>query len=115
LKDSNHVKAARGEQIQLQVSDAATPHEAAKIYPASYWTSMIHPPSQDQLPKEYTSQEQWLAALRGGCNQCHQIGMPSTRNWTRAEDWDAIVKRNSAMNQAADRLGRELVTKTLAD
>src|SRR5216683_2810916 len=75
LKDSERVSAAKGAQVKLQVADAATPQEAAKIYPASYWTSMIHPPAKDQLPANYASQEQWLAALRGGCNQCHQLGM----------------------------------------
>src|SRR5438445_1961599 len=56
LKDSERVSAARGAQINLQVANAATPQEAAKIYPASYWTSLIHPPSKDQLPANYASQ-----------------------------------------------------------
>jgi hypothetical protein len=115
LKDSDPVKAARGEKVKLQVADAATPQEAAKIYPASYWTSMIHPPAKDQLPAGYASQEQWLAAFRGGCNQCHQIGMVATRRHTEADDWDEIFHRNQGMNQAADRLGRGLLEKTLVD
>src|SRR5689334_16494531 len=41
LKDSERVKGTRGENVKLQVANAATPQEAAKIYPASYWTSMI--------------------------------------------------------------------------
>src|SRR5437868_4486341 len=44
LKDSERVPAAKGAQVKLQVANAATPQEAAKIYPAGYWTSMIHPP-----------------------------------------------------------------------
>src|ERR1700738_1171045 len=66
LKDSERLNAARGEQVKLQVENAATPQQAAKIYPASYWTSMIHPPSKEQLPAGYTSQEEWLVAFRGG-------------------------------------------------
>src|SRR6202049_3022869 len=46
LKDSDLVKASRGGQIRIQVSDAANPQEAAKIYPASYWTSLIKPPAK---------------------------------------------------------------------
>src|ERR1700681_3280942 len=46
LKDSDRVKSARGEQVTIQVSDALNPQEAAKIYPASYWTSLIQPPSK---------------------------------------------------------------------
>src|SRR5215469_268824 len=107
LKDSERVKAARGEQVKLQVASAATPQEAAKIYPASYWTSMIHPPAKEDLPAGYASQEQWLAAFRGGCNQCHQLGMVATRRHTETDDWDGIFQRNQAMNQAANRIGRE--------
>ena len=53
LKDSEPVKAARGEKVKLQVANAATPQEAAKIYPASYWTSLIQPPSGSDLPARY--------------------------------------------------------------
>ncbi len=115
LSDSERVKAARGEKVKLQVSNAATPQEAAKIYPASYWTSMIHPPAKADLPAGYVSQEQWLAALRGGCNQCHQLGMVATRRHTDVDDWDGIFQRNQGMGQAAGRLGKELLEKTLVD
>src|ERR1700722_13380579 len=53
LKDSEAVKAARGGTVKLQVANAATPQEAAKIYPASYWTSLIQPPSGADLPARY--------------------------------------------------------------
>src|SRR6202011_1960427 len=115
LKDSERVNAARGEQVKLQVENAATPQQAAKIYPASYWTSMIHPPSKEQLPAGYTSQEEWLAALRGGCNQCHQLGMTPTRRYTSTDDWDGIFQRNESMGAAADRLGKDLLEKTLVE
>src|SRR5467141_4521681 len=79
LKDSEPVKGARGENVKLQVANAATPQEAAKIYPASYWTSMIQPPPLSDLPAKYKSQDEWLATLRNGCNHCHALGMPQTR------------------------------------
>src|ERR1700722_20300401 len=50
LRDSDHVKASLSGTDKLQVSNAANPQEAAKIYPASYWTSMIQPPSMTELP-----------------------------------------------------------------
>lgn len=115
LKDSEKVKAARGDNVKLRASTAETPQEAARIYPASYWTSMIHPPAKEELPKGYASQEQWLAAFRGGCNQCHQLGMTVTRRYTTADDWDSVWKRNDNMSAAADRLGRELLEKTMVD
>ena len=116
LKDSAKTKAERGSQVKLQAATAATPQEAARIYPAAYWTSLIHPPSKEELPAEYKSQEHWLAALRGGCNQCHQLGMPNMRtNFTTPELWDFFIKKNNGMNGAADRLGRQLLERTLAD
>jgi len=115
LKDSERVDAALGGQVKLQVASAATPQEAAKIYPASYWTSIIHPPAKDQLPAGYASQEQWLAGLRTGCNQCHQLGMTPTRRYTTTDDFDGIFQRNDAMGAAANRLGKELLEKTLAE
>jgi len=115
LKDSERVKAERGRQVRLQVANAATPAEAAKIYPASYWAAMIRPPARDQLPAGYSSQEHWLGAFRGGCNQCHQLGMPMTRIFTTAEQWDKVLRLNSGMNGAADRLGREVVVNALVD
>jgi hypothetical protein len=116
LKDSAKTKAERGSQVKLQAATAATPQEAAKIYPAAYWTSLIEPPAKEELPTEYKSQEHWLAALRGGCNQCHQLGMPNMRtNVTTPELWDFFIKKNNGMNAAADRLGRQLLERTLAD
>jgi len=75
LKDSERVKAACGDNVKLQVANAAAPREAAKIYPVGYWTALIHPPAKEELPPAFHSQEQWLAAFRAGCNHCHQIGM----------------------------------------
>jgi len=115
LRDSERTKVSLGGQVKLQVSSAATPQEAAKIYPASTWVAMIHPPAKDELPKEYVTQEHWLTQLRGGCNQCHQLGMAATRRYTNADDWDSVWQRNAGMNQAADKLGRQLLEKVLVD
>src|SRR5712692_9127397 len=60
LKDSESVTASCGEMVKLQVANAATPQEAARIYPAGYWTSLIHAPAKEELPPTYHSQEQWL-------------------------------------------------------
>src|SRR2546426_7312572 len=97
------------------VDNAASPQEAAKIYPSAYWNSLIHPPSKEELPAEYKSQEHWLAALRGGCNQCHQLRMTAMRGFTTPELWDFYIKKNSGMNGAANRLRRQLLGKAPAD
>ena len=115
LKDSERVKGARGENVKLQVANAATPQEAAKIYPASYWTSLIQPPPMSELPVKYKSQDEWLATLRNGCNHCHELGMAQTRIYTTAKDWDAMFLRAKSMHQELDGLGRTQVEKMLAD
>src|SRR4029453_17678946 len=50
LRDSQPVKAPRGERLTLQVENAQTPQEAAKIYPANYWLSLYQPPPANILP-----------------------------------------------------------------
>ena len=102
LKDSDRVKGARGANVKLSVSNAATPQEAAKIYPASYWTAMIQPPPASDLPPRFKSQDEWLATLRNGCNHCHALGMPQTRIYTTAKDWDAMFLRAQSMHRELD-------------
>ena len=114
LKDSAKTKSERGQQLKLQAS-SATPQEASRLYPASYWASLIHPPAKDQLPAEYKgSQDHWLAELRA-CNQCHQLGMTATRLYSRPEQWDKLLALNNGMGRAADELGRAQLTTALAD
>ena len=50
LRDSQPVKAGRGERVTLQAESARTPQEAAKIYPANYWLSLYQPPPASVLP-----------------------------------------------------------------
>ena len=115
LKDSASVKASRGEQISIQVTSAKDPQEAARIYPASYWTSLIQPPTKKAIPDHYSSRDEWIADWRAGCNQCHQLGMVATRRYTHPDDWNSIFQRNPVMKETANRLGMQLLAKTLAD
>src|SRR3989304_3589360 len=61
LKDSARLRGALGGQIKLMVDNASSPQEAARIYPAAYWNSLIHPPAKHQFPAAFVSQEHWLA------------------------------------------------------
>src|SRR4029079_10348480 len=115
LKDSERVNGERGANVKLQVATAATPQEAAKIYPASYWTSMIQPPAANELPARFKSQDEWLATLRNGCNHCHALGMPQTRIYTTPKDWGARFLRAKSMHQELDVMGRTAIEKMLAD
>src|SRR5262249_62225067 len=111
LKDSARFKAALGGQVRLVADNASSPQEAAKIYPSAWWNSLIHPPSKEELPTDFVSQEHWLGSLRG-CNQCHQIGMAAMRSYTNARTWDTFFKTNGDMDGTANRLGRDLLEKT---
>lgn len=50
LKDSVAVAAQPGETLALEAAYPATPQEAAQVYPASYWYSLLKLPDPDQFP-----------------------------------------------------------------
>src|SRR5207249_8800053 len=100
LMDSSRSNAALGSQVMLMANNASSPQEAAKIYPAAYWNSLIHVPSKEEISDAFVSQEHWLASLRG-CNQCHQIGMAAMRSFTNPRIWNSVFKMNGGMDGAA--------------
>jgi hypothetical protein len=75
--------------VTLQAVPARTPQEAAKVYPADYWLSMIDVPAVNEFPgtgkegngisPQMQSQGQWMHALKSNCNFCHQLGNGITR------------------------------------
>jgi hypothetical protein len=77
-------------QITLKASAAATPQEAAKVYPGNYWLSLLEPPAKNLFPgtgpqgngigRTMTDQNHWVYQLKSGCNFCHQLGNAETRN-----------------------------------
>ena len=50
LVDSEPVTARPGESVTLEATQAATPQEAAAVYPANYWYSLLEPPAPDEFP-----------------------------------------------------------------
>src|ERR1700692_4925719 len=78
LADSAKVEAEPGKQLNLNAVPAANAAEAAKVYPAIYWYSMLKIPGADQLgtlatrtlPKglgEFkTSEEAWARRVQSG-------------------------------------------------
>jgi hypothetical protein len=77
--------------VTLEVERAANPQEAAQVYPADYWWSLLEPPVAGEfragggqglgLGAALDSQAQWLDTLKLGCNFCHQIGNRTTRGF----------------------------------
>ena len=50
LVDSERTSARPGDQLELTVRAAASPREAAEIYPANYWYSLLEVPAANDFP-----------------------------------------------------------------
>lgn len=115
LKDSKPVSATFGTSLKLEAANASNPQDAAKIFPANYWFSLWQPPAQEELPKNFKSRDEWIAAMKLGCDLCHQTGIKEVRSHTSANEYDAAWRLAPVMNGTADRLGRDVLAKSLAD
>jgi streptogramin lyase len=115
LKDSKPVPASIGKSVTLQVSSAASPQDAAKIYPANYWFSLWQPPALEELPKRFKSRDEWIAGMKLGCDLCHQLGIKEVRSHTTASEFDAAWKLAPVMSAVADSMGRDALAKSMAD
>ena len=50
LVDSPRVSGTPPQELDLTAVVAATPQEAARVYPANYWLSLIDLPGTDEFP-----------------------------------------------------------------
>src|SRR5436190_6847399 len=127
LVDSRPVKAQRGQNLTLSATLAQTPAEAAKVYPANYWYSLLEIPPKSEfpgrgndkngIPETFESQAQYIDQIKQGCQLCHQLGNQITRSLdhmkrlgfkSSLEAWDYRVKtgqRGSEMDGMMRRLG----------
>ena len=87
LTDSEPRAGRPGDTLELSVSLAATPREAAAVYPANYWYSLIEVPPAADFPgtgdnginPAMRTQEHFIDGLKDGCQLCHQLGNEATR------------------------------------
>jgi hypothetical protein len=121
LVDTAAVQARPGAVVRLTARDA-TPAEAAKVYPAAYWFSMLKVPPASAfsgagrdpgIASTYTSQGQWLGQIKNeGCVGCHQLGNLATRTLPAAfrtlGSTDAWVRRVQS-GQAGPEMIQQLV------
>ena len=105
LADSGKTAAARGATLTLRVSAAANPQEAAAIYPASYWLSLLEPPEHSAG---------WVNQFKLGCQLCHQVGSLITRARNR-DQYDLGFKKATYMNVTAEALNRKVLLDALED
>ena len=116
---------------------ARTPQEAARVYPANYWYSLLEVPDESEFPgtgedgngisEGMRSQKQWLDMTKQGCQLCHQLGNQLTREITHlsylgfdssAEAWDDRVQvgvRGGFMSGFMNRYGRPRAVEMYAD
>ena len=109
LVDSEPVAGRPDQELDLTAVVAATPQEAAQVYPSTYWLSLINLPAAHEFPGTgpegnginplMGSQAEWINNLKG-CQRCHQVGNKRTREIPDLDDFD------SAHSAWADRVQR---------
>ena len=135
LLDSAGVTAAPGATVDIRATVAPTPVEAARVYPANYWYSLIEPPAPGEFPgtgpdgngiaANLQNQGQWVDIQKQGCMLCHQLGNRIIRQIDNLEQfdstlaaWDHRVKmgqRGSQMTNVMSRFGRARGLQMFAD
>jgi hypothetical protein len=137
LVDSPKVKTAPGKALNLTAVVAPSPRDAAQIYPANYWWSLLQVPAKSEFPgtgtkgngisEKITSQAEWTMRLRTeGCLGCHLMGTKATREISKAlgpfpsskDAWDRRVQsgqNGGGMSNQLNNLGRPRALAMLAD
>jgi len=135
LVDSEAVAAEPGQTLTLEAVTASSPHEAARMYPANYWYSLLEPPAADEFPgtgpngngiaERLTSQAAWVDLTKQGCQLCHQMGNRFTTDVSHVDGADSTVdawdrrvtfgQRGNQMSNALNRFGRERALEMFAD
>ena len=135
LADSEPRSARPGDRLELSVSLAATPREAAAVYPANYWYSLIEVPPAADFPgtgdnginPAMRTQEHFIDGLKDGCQLCHQLGNEATREMPMVDldEFDSTAAAwafrlgtgatGSSMIRQLNRMGRERTLDVYAD
>ena len=135
LVDSEPVTAEPGTTVTLDVVQAATPQEAAQVYPANYWYSLLEPPPASEFPGTGSdgngisdalgSQAAWVDLTKQGCQLCHQMGNRFTFDTSHLTEFDSAVdawdhrvtfgQRGAQMSGTLNRFGRQRGLEMFAD
>ena len=137
LADSEKQPARPGDELTLTVAAAATPQEAARIYPASYWYSLLEVPAESEFPgtgpdgngisQRMRHQAEWIDRLKDGCQLCHQMGNMATREMPmlNLDDFDSTLdawehrvqvgRSGPSMSSGLNRMGRGRALSLFAD
>ncbi len=124
LADSDRVEGRPGDTaLDLTAKLAATPAEAAKVYPGNYWLSLLQPPAPSEfpgtgasgngIPPDLKVQGQWINNIKSQCNFCHQLGgavdaLARPHGPPRLQDARGRVDLSHAARRARQRDGRRV-------
>ena len=134
LVDAIPVTARPGQDLQLAAVVAKTPQDAAAVYPANYWLSLMEPPKTSEFPgtgldgngisPQLRTRDEYLYNLKG-CLRCHQVGNKFTREHPDQQRYDSTVdawddrvqmgQRSAEMTSWMTRFGRQRGLKMFAD
>lgn len=91
-------------KLPIELNCDISPQEAAEIYPANYWGSIIHFPGTGEFPgtgtirsggnginTNFQERAAYLATFYLSCHLCHQVGGPAARRLTSAFLWDKAM------------------------
>ncbi|MCY4509042.1 MAG: carboxypeptidase-like regulatory domain-containing protein, partial [Acidobacteria bacterium] len=137
LVDSERTSARPGDRIELTVRAAASPREAAEIYPANYWYSLLEVPPASDFPgtgprgngigTAMRTQADWIDRMKDGCQLCHQLGNHATREMpmldlddfdSTADAWNYRIQAGGAgpaMAAEINRIGRPRAIQLYAE
>ena len=135
LKDSKPVLGTPGSSLDLQAVPAADPGEAAEVYPANYWYSLVEVPPESEFPGTgedgngispgMRNQAAWIDGLKQGCQLCHQLGNQATRELLNPGDFDSTEaawahrvragQRGAMMSGGLRRFGADRAVAMYAD
>ena len=126
LVDSTPVTATPGQDLSLTAIVARTPQDAAQVYPANYWVSLLEPPTPSEFPgtgpdgnginPAMQTQAHWINNMKA-CQRCHQVGNKITREIPDKEHFDSALaawdhrvqrgQRAALMNRVMNDYGRQ--------
>ncbi len=135
LTDSKPVGATPGQTLNLTAVRASSPREAAQVYPANYWYSLVEIPEESEFPGTgpdsngispgMRNRQTWIDRMKQGCQLCHQMGNLATREIPNPQDFDSTQaaweyrimtgQRASNMGNTLSQFGRQRASAMYAD
>ena len=95
LKDSDRVKAARGEQGEASSCQRRNSARSGEDLSCQLLDVADSASLEGRSPRRVQDPGAMACGLADGCNHCHELGMVATRRYTTVDDWDAIFSAQS--------------------